>query len=561
MGVFTLFLCALVPLLLVPFLIYVFGYNELIALAGACGLASILAFFIWDIPTSSLFIFYIKGLTTFFQIALQLILSVFLISLLSEVGFFSCMANWLRGLNPDERVQGIIAAWFFGTLLQGICGYGTVVMGTAILLVALDFPALCALAVALICQLPGAPFALAGAPLIQGMESLWHHPAFLKYISEINVDAPTYIRAVSAYTALLNGVIGIFIPWIVAAMMRPYSPSPYSSWLSWLKFGPFALFCGIALVIPHVCTAIFLGPEFANLIGGAVGLFLILPCAKYGVFIPNESWDFFEESKRPPWWHGTKKPHDVDDSFSNWRLAAPLIFLGVALFLTRLPHLPIKDFLLSLGIHIKNIKHSGLSISFTPFFDFNFWLLLTIGLACLLYRLDINSIRAIGEETLIHTHDIPSLSFAFMLACIFGSTANDQHLISLNASLGKGFAGMGDFLWPFFVPFLGAGFTFFWETDVTSNILLSTAPWHTATSLGFPTTITLALQAGGASVGMFITHHVIHTATEPIGLISREIEGQIKMIAPTVLYVLALGILAWIGVNQFGLSDATFLHP
>ena len=74
-------------------------------------------------------------------------------------------------------------------------------------------------------------------------------------------------------------------------------PSEEESIKPGLAAAPFAIFAGLAFVIPYIATAAFLGPEFPSLVGAFIGLPIVQLAAKSGFLVPKDSWDFPDKSK------------------------------------------------------------------------------------------------------------------------------------------------------------------------------------------------------------------------------------------------------------------------
>ncbi|MDG4813721.1 L-lactate permease, partial [Hydrogenovibrio sp. 3SP14C1] len=67
---------------------------------------------------------------------------------------------------------------------------------------------------------------------------------------------------------------------------------------------PFAIFTGIAFVVPYMLVGVFLGPEFPSMIGAMVGLAIVVPAARKGFLLPKDTWDFPESTSWPDEWIG-----------------------------------------------------------------------------------------------------------------------------------------------------------------------------------------------------------------------------------------------------------------
>lgn len=110
------------------------------------------------------------------------------------------------------------------------------------------------------------------------------------------------------------------------------------SWLEGLAIAPFAIFAGLAFVIPYALAGIFLGPEFPSMIGALVGLLIVVPAAKAGFLVPKKQWDFADAKEWPVDWMGSieikldsltaKKPMAIGLAWTPYILLAAILVLS-----------------------------------------------------------------------------------------------------------------------------------------------------------------------------------------------------------------------------------------
>ena len=81
---------------------------------------------------------------------------------------------------------------------------------------------------------------------------------------------------------------GTLVPlFVVATMTRFFGEK--RSFGEGLKIWKFAIFASLAMTIPYVLVAIFLGPEFPSLIGGLVGLMIVTTAARFEFLVPTQN--------------------------------------------------------------------------------------------------------------------------------------------------------------------------------------------------------------------------------------------------------------------------------
>jgi lactate permease len=92
-------------------------------------------------------------------------------------------------------------------------------------------------------------------------------------------------------------------------------------------------------------------------------------------------------------------------------------------------------------------------------------------------------------------------------------------------------------------------------SNTVSNMMLSQFQFEVANALSVSGALLVALQAIGAAAGNMIAIHNVVAASATVGLLGQEGKTLRKTILPTIYYVLAVGLLGWIAINVFNISD------
>lgn len=66
---------------------------------------------------------------------------------------------------------------------------------------------------------------------------------------------------------------------------------PNRSFVDGFRAWKFALFAVLTFTIPYWLVAKFLGPELPSLPGGIIGLMIVVPAARAGLFLPSDQFD------------------------------------------------------------------------------------------------------------------------------------------------------------------------------------------------------------------------------------------------------------------------------
>ncbi|MEZ6137123.1 MAG: L-lactate permease [Pirellulaceae bacterium] len=78
--------------------------------------------------------------------------------------------------------------------------------------------------------------------------------------------------------AVLHAAVGTLIPlFVVSTMTRFFGKN--RSWREGLAIWRFALMAALAMTLPYLAVATWLGPEFPSLIGGLVGMVFVITCS------------------------------------------------------------------------------------------------------------------------------------------------------------------------------------------------------------------------------------------------------------------------------------------
>ncbi len=92
--------------------------------------------------------------------------AVFLYHLTVASGQFEIVKRSVAAISPDQRMQALLIAFSFGTLLEGAAGFGTPVAISAALLIGLGFSPLYAAGLALLANTSPVAFGALGTPII-----------------------------------------------------------------------------------------------------------------------------------------------------------------------------------------------------------------------------------------------------------------------------------------------------------------------------------------------------------------------------------------------------------
>jgi lactate permease len=540
-------LLALAPILTVFLLLVIARRSAKQAMPVAYIVTSTIALFIWQVPLAVLTASTLQGLIMAAEILYIIFGAILLLNILRESGAISTIRRGLLAISPDRRIQAIIIVWLFGSFLEGASGFGTPAAVCSPLLVALGFPALAAVTIALIANSTAVVFGAVGIPVLLGINTGLEGAVIVdNYISERGFTYIEYFKLIVINVGILNSIIGTLIPvFMVCCLTRYYGQR--KSWREGLEVGWFALFSGLAFTVPSCLTAIFLGAEFPSLIGGLVGLAIVVTAARKKFLTPQQIWDFPPVETWEDGWSGSLKA-DLNNDVRQLKLFTawlPYILVGILLMLSRLPFLPFQKLLKLPNINFPSVLGTEIDISSQPFYLPGTIFILVAIATYFLHRMQkdaairatIDAVSTLAGTSLVLAAAVP------MARAFINSGFNESGLASMPVTLADGVSSLVGSSYPFFAPVIGAMGSFIAGSATVSNMMFSLFQFGVATKIGVSGAIVTALQAIGAAAGNMICVSNVVAASATVGLVGCEGLLIRRVLLPLIYYLMAGGIL------------------
>jgi lactate permease len=449
-------------------------------------------------------------------------------------------------ISPDRRVQAIIVAWLFGAFIEGAAGFGTPAAISAPLMVALGFPPLAAVVLALTANSSPVSFGALGTTFQIGMtRGLQEGGQIARLVSEATggMPLPDIIHRVAVQAVQIDLFVGFLIPLIQVVLLTRFW-GKNKSIREGLAIWKFAVFAGLSFLIPAWLFALLLGPEFPTLLAALIGLIVVITAARKKFLLPAEVWDFPAAPSEPI----DHKPHPM----TLWQAWLPYLLLTALLVLTRLPFLPLKDFLQNASIRFPNLLGTSISTSLEPLYlPGTIFIVVTI-ISYFLFRLDRQEIFTtlkLSASRLIAS--AIALGTALPMVRIFiNSGVNQADLGSMPIELASLTAqGIGPF-WPLIAPLIGSLGSFLAGSATFSNMMFSLFQISVADQVGNNSFIVLGLQQLGANAGNMICVLNVVAATSVVGLSGKE-GTVIRFTLPPMLYYTLWAGLIGLGLDRF----------
>lgn len=257
--------------------------------------------FAWDMTLNRVLASTLQGLLITLGLLWIIFGAILLLNTLKHSGGITAIRAGFTTISPDRRIQAIIIAWLFGCFIEGASGFGTPAAIAAPLLVAIGFPAMAAVLLGMLVQSTPVSFGAVGTPIIVGINTGLDTASIGAQLVEQGSSWGQFLQLITSQVAIIHATVGVVMPLIMVMMLTRFFGQE-KSWKAGLEVLPFAIFGGLAFVLPYAATGIFLGPEFPSLLGGLIGLAIVTSAARFGFLVPKKTWDFAPADKWPSEW-------------------------------------------------------------------------------------------------------------------------------------------------------------------------------------------------------------------------------------------------------------------
>ena len=519
-----------------------------------------IAYFAWEMSFNRIVASSIQGLLVTVSVLWIIFGAIMLLNTLQNSGAIATIRAGFTNISPDRRVQAIIIAWLFGCFIEGASGFGTPAAIAAPLLVAIGFPAMAAVMIGMMIQSTPVSFGAVGTPIVIGVSSGLDKANISTQLASNGSNWEQFLQLITSEVAVGHAIVGTLMPLFMIVMLTRFF-GPNKSWREGFAITPFALFAGLSFTIPYALTGIYLGPEFPSLIGALVGLSIVVPAAKLGLFMPKNNWDFAPREQWPTHWLGGlvfKKNDDSQKPTMSLVIAwLPYVLVALILVASRVSS-EFKAFTKSLSFGLTNILgEAGISSSIQPLYLPGGILLFVCLVTLFLHKMKLSQIIDSAKDA---SHTLVGAGFVLvftipMVRILINSGVNDADLAAMPVAMASFVADTFGAVYPLFAPTIGAMGAFIAGSNTVSNMMLSQFQFEVANALSISGALLVAQQAIGAAAGNMIAIHNVVAASATVGLLGQEGRTLRRTIIPTLYYVFATGLLGLIATYAFNLSD------
>ena len=476
-NLFVTWLVALVPVLLLLFLLAGLRMSAWLAVLIGSIVTFLLALWVWKMPLGDGALAYLYGSATgIWNVDWITFWGVILFNTLVTTGSFDKLRRWLvQQGTRDVRGQTILFAWAFGALLEGLVGFGYPWAFVAPILIAIGIPDLDAIRVAAIANNAPVSYGALGAPII-ALATVTAGTLGMSFVELL----PLYSASVGKIVAIL----ALLPPWILLYLVSG-SKGMWSAW-------PLAIVGSLGYIAGQLPTAVYLGPYLPDVIGAIVCFVALLALLKLwrpahvlaygGAPVSGDT-----QAEAPGLSAG--------DVGMAWLPIAILIAVVVAWTgpWSKLPGI--------IGLHLEVAATSGLPggapiraiFNWTPFVGgtaiLASWIITVIVL-----RVNFVQIRAIFAKTWSQMWGACLVGvFIFGLAYVFNFSGMAGSLASAFSKLGVAFIVVAPLL-----GFIGVALS---GSNTSTNAMFGTFQALVGKVLGFPLLLLPTLNSVGAEIG------------------------------------------------------------
>ena len=545
---------ALAPILVVLVLLVMLRLPAKISMGVAYLVTALLALFVWQASGAQVAAATVNGIIVALTLLFIVFAAILLLNTLKEGGAIVAIRKGFMDISPDRRVQVIIVAWLFGSLIEGSSGFGTPSAIGAPLLLALGFPAMASVMAMLIIQSTPVSFGAVGTPVLLGVwTGINDKPDITQAIAPLSTE--NYLLQIAGNIGLIHALVGFLIPLLLSGFLTRFF-GKNRSFVEGLKVWPFAIFAGLCFTVPYYLVARYLGPEFPSLVGGFIGLMIVLPAAQRGFLMPKEIFDFARRAKWDKDWLGSLPEEKFNDSiaprFSLVRAFSPYLIVIGLLIITRVIA-PLKAFLTGdlTTIQFTNLFGTTISSKIQLAYSPGIILIIVALISILLFKMNGQAVKrswSSSAKTMVAA--APALLFSVPMVQVFinsGSAAEVANsLPAMPILLAESAAGAFQNAWPLVSPWIGALGAFIAGSNTVSNMMFAYFQWSTASQIGLDVNLAaqvVALQAVGGAAGNMIAVHNVVAACAVVGLMDKEGYVIRKTLVAMTYYVIQAGLI------------------
>lgn len=529
-------LIAFLPILTTLILMMAFNWPAKWSLLVSWVMAFALGVLFFDVELGALAAGSAYGALSSIEVIIVITGAILVMNTLKASGATAAINRGFMNICPDKRVQCCIIGFSFASFIEGAAGFGTPAALAGPLLVALGFPPMAAAMATLLYDSCAVSFGAVGTPVSTGLSMLG-----------LSGD-PKFASDLGFWTAVPHAIAALIIPLAVLMLVTKLF-SHDKSVKPALEAAPFALFCGVSFAVPFLLITKFIGYEFASLLAALISMALCIIAAKTGFLVPKKTWNFGDPENWDNDWRATRRISPIAESNMNLALAwVPYVLIAALLVVTRVPQLGLKG-LLSGGapfvVGIDNLfGFDNLDWKLKWAYGPGAVFILVALITNLVHKMSVEKIKESWKDTFDQVSGA-AIAMVFGLALVEVMKYKNAEGVSMMVEMASALTKLGDSLFMVICPFIGVLGSFVSGSNTVSMTLFTNLQFETATNLGLPAVLIVAMQCVGGAVGNMVCINNAVAACATIGTTGREGKLIKTNAIPMVIYTLMTVAVIW----------------
>ena len=549
---------AFIPIIVTVVLMVGFNWPAKRALPLAWALAFVIGVAVWKMSIAAAVTQTVIGFLEAFAVLVIIFGAILIMNTLSASGAMAAINRMFTGISSDARIQAIIIGFIFGAFIEGAAGFGTPAALAAPLLISVGFPPLAAAIVALIYNSVPVCYGAVGTPTNSAFAVVSESVTNLGHSAEGFLSELTFFSAVNmaggAFVIITLGIIILVTMFGKDAEHRKVSKA--------FEVFPFIVFVAVVFDVVYLIIARFIGPELVSLVAAVVTLFVVLATSKSGFLMPKNEWTFdAKENWDKSWLSVSEVSEPAQSDMPLMKAWLPYFIIGGALVITRVWSTLQPDSwagaMKSFKITLPVINWSW-AILWNPGVIFIIVALITIAL----HKMDGKAVKTAWAGSLNQVKGAAiALLFGVAMVYIFRNSANDSVTVTYmmdgaSKGLGSMLTMMADGLGSIFrgayiiiAPLIGVLGAFMSGSNTVSNTLFSGLQFETATMVGLPQVIIVALQNNGGAIGNMVCVNNVVSACATTGTMGNEGKIIRTNFVPCIAFCIVVVVVSFIVMN------------
>ncbi len=424
-----------------------------------------------------------------FPIGWILFSAVLLYRTILETGKFEIIKDSLGSLTQDSRLQALLIAFAFGSLLEGAAGFGAPVAVAAAMLTGLGFSPFYAAGICLLANTAPVAFGSIGIPIIT-----------LSTVTNLPLDR------LSAAVGMTCAPIALIIPAYLIVVM--------GGWKALRAVLPGAVVCGVSYAVVQFLTSNYLGPQVTAILSSLAALGSLTLLFIYWKPKEIETLGSAEPARQAAQRHTAREV---------WLAWSPYAILVVMVLAWGVYKAPLDKVTLSFpwpGLHEQVLQTPPVVAAPSPYRAiYKFDWLAAAGTACFLASLLSGLLLGLSLPRFGRVIWATAKQLVFPLITLVAvlGLAFVMNYSGATATLGLALAATGK-LFPFFSALIGWLGVFLTGSDTSSNALFGNLQAVTAGRLGLNPVLMAATNSSGGVMGKMISLPSIAVAVAATGL-------------------------------------------